>query len=108
MSRFLMAATLSFGMMWSGVGFAQSMSAPNNSSDNSMNPASKTNPATQPGMAATSSDSGNLGTGASSAALGTGNTEKGTFSPKAPGVGGTQGETGANPANPGGVPAAAQ
>jgi len=87
------------GMLCSGAALAQStMTAPGNSSD------SKTNPVTQPGMAATSSDSGNIGTGASSAAIGTGNTEKGVFSPVAPGVSSTQGETGANPNNSGGVP----
>jgi hypothetical protein len=102
-----MAASLSIGMMVSGAALAQTMTAPSNSSDNGMNPASKTNPETQPGLAGTSSDSGNLGTGASSAAIGTGNTEKGVNSPEAPGIGATQGESGANPNNPGGVPKAA-
>ncbi len=101
MSRFLMAASLSIGMLCSGAALAQSMmTAPNNDSG------SKLNPATQPGMAATTSDAGNAGTGASSAAMGTGGTEKGTFSPATPGVGASQGESGANPANPGGVPKA--
>jgi hypothetical protein len=102
-----MAASLSIGMLCSGVALAQStMSAPGNGSDNSTNPTmqNKMNPATQPGMAATSSDSGNAGTGASSAAMGTGGTEKGVFSPEAPAVGASQGETGANPQNAGGVP----
>jgi hypothetical protein len=99
MSRLLMAASLGVGMLFSGAAFAQStMTAPNNSSD------SKLNPATTPGMAATTSDSGNVDTGASSAAIGTGNTEKGDNSPATPGVAGTQGETGANASNPGGVP----
>jgi hypothetical protein len=94
-----MAATLSMSMLCSGAALAQSaMTAPGNSSD------SKTNPMTKPSMAATSSDSGNTGTGASSAAIGTGNTEKGVFSPSTPGVSSTQGETGANPNNPGGAP----
>jgi hypothetical protein len=56
-----------------------------------------------PGMAATSSDSGNMGTGASSEALGTGNTEThGVMSPNVPATSG-DGATGANPSNPGGV-----
>lgn len=96
MSRFLMAASLSIGMLCSGAALAQStMTAPGNDATSKIN---------QPGMAATSSDSGNAGTGASSAAIGTGGTEKGVNSPQVPGVAATQGETGANPSNPGGMP----
>ena len=50
-------------------------------------------------MAATTSDSGNRGTGASSASIGTGPTDKtGDYSPCLPGAGG-HGATGALPAN---------
>jgi hypothetical protein len=93
-----MAATLGLGMMWSGMALAQSsMTAPDNSSTNAVNPS-----ATQPGMAATSSDSGKLGTGASSAAIATGPTDKtGVMSPQAPAADGKS--TGANPNSPAGV-----
>lgn len=103
MSRLLIAASVSLSMLCSGLAFAQSaMMAPGNSSDNGTNP--KVNSANMPGMAATTSDAGNMGTGASSAAMGTGNTEKGDNSPVAPGITHSQGVTGANPNNPGGVP----
>jgi hypothetical protein len=59
--------------------------------------------AQQPGTAATTSGAGNLGTGASSDVLGTGNTQgKGVMSPQAPGLSG-HGATGANPDKSGGV-----
>lgn len=99
MSRILMAATLGLGMVCSGMALAQSsMTAPNNSSTNAVNPSTTT----QPGMAATSSDSGKLGTGASSAAIATGPTDKtGVMSPEAPAADGKS--TGANPNSPAGV-----
>jgi hypothetical protein len=102
MSRVLMAATLGLGMICSGMALAQSsMTAPDNSSTNAVNP-SATQPANQPGMAATSSDSGKLGTGASSAAIATGPTDKtGVMSPQAPAADGKS--TGANPNSPAGV-----
>jgi hypothetical protein len=96
MKHIALAAALTLAL--GGAAFAQSsMSAPDNSAN------SATNPQKMPGMAATSSDSGRIGTGASSAALGTGNTQThGVMSPTAPASSGT-GATGANPNNPGGV-----
>jgi len=56
-----------------------------------------------PGMAGTSSDSGNMSTGASSAAIGTGNTDKqGVYAPQVPAH--SNDTTGANPNNPNGTP----
>jgi len=91
MKRIALAACLSLAL--GGAALAQSTATPD----------SATNPQNMPGMAATSSDSGKLGTGASSAALGTGNTQThGVMSPTAPGSSGS-GATGANPNNQGGV-----
>ncbi len=107
MSRLFIAASFGIGMLCSGVALEQNtMTAPNNSSGNETNPAvqQRINPANQPGLASTTSDPGNMGTGASSAAIGTGGAEKGMNSPETPGLAGAQGETGANPDNPGGQP----
>ena len=59
-----LAIALSSSLMIGGVALAQSTS-------------SQLHPAGQPGLAATSSDSGNMGTGASSSKLGTGSTSHG-------------------------------
>jgi len=91
MSRIAIAAALLMAISTGGA-FAQTNAAPNVPNTQKM-----------PGLGATSSDSGNLGTGASSEALGTGNTEThGVMSPNVPATTG-HGATGANPANPGGT-----
>jgi hypothetical protein len=100
MSRIVFATAIAFSLAAGSLALAQTMStAPDNSST------SNTNAAPQPGMAATTSDSGNLGTGASSSKIGTGTTShgaigmgssnSGVMSPSAPGTTG-HGATGAN------------
>jgi hypothetical protein len=98
MSRTLLSAAVIAGLAFGGTALAQTATAPNNSAD------STTNTKNLPGMAATSSDAGNLGTGASSMKLGTGSSPTGTgvMSPQAPGTTG-HGATGANPNSNGGV-----
>jgi hypothetical protein len=105
MSRLFYAAAIAASIGFGGAALAQS-TAPNNSSDNA------TNAKNLPGMADTSSDMGNLGTGASSSKIGTGDVSHGAtgqgganagvMSPTAPGVTG-EGATGANPNSSGGT-----
>jgi hypothetical protein len=97
MARFLSAAALSLTIAFAGPALAQSAGAQGGM-------ATQHNP-DQPGMADTSSDSGNMGTGASSSkigtgtqshgAVGTGSQNEGVMGPEAPGTTG-QGATGAN------------
>jgi hypothetical protein len=72
MSRIAFATVIALGLAAAPGAFAQSsMNAPNNGADNSVNPTTK------PGLAATSSDSGQMGTGASSSKIGTGTVSHG-------------------------------
>jgi hypothetical protein len=97
MTRFLSAAALSLTIALAGPALAQSAGAQGDMS-------TQQNP-DQPGLAATSSDSGNMGTGASSSkigtgdqshgAVGTGSQNEGVMGTEAPGTTG-QGATGAN------------
>jgi len=100
MSRIAIATALAL-LVTTGASFAQVNTMQNGSNTTQ---AGVKNPQAMPGMAATSSGAGKLGTGASSAAIGTGNTEThGVMSPTVPGTTGN-GATGANPSNPGGEP----
>ncbi len=98
MSRILLSLALAFSLGIGGIALAQATTAPDNSAT------SATNPHNMPGMAATSSDSGQMSTGASSQGIGTSHANaRGVMSPKAPAATG-EGATGANPHNPGGLP----
>jgi len=95
MSRFAYISAITLSLAIAAPVLAQSTS---NAPDGGTGVA--TTPQT-PGMAGTSSDSGNMSTGASSAAIGTGNTDKqGTMAPQVPAHTST-GNTGANPNVPG-------
>jgi len=108
MSRKILTAVVVAGLAFGGTALAQT--APDNSADTSTNSMSKSD--AMPGMADTSSDMGNMGTGASSSKIGTGTTShgatgagganSGVMSPSAPGTTG-HGATGANPNSTGGV-----
>jgi hypothetical protein len=92
MSRIVLAATIFMSLASASIAFAQSTTTSNYNADTAMNPMIHT---ALPGMAATTSDPGNKGTGASSSRIGTG-AGSGVMSPWVPGTGGT-GATGANP-----------
>ncbi len=98
MSRFIFSASLALGVAFSGAAFAQSPPSASPACNHTAALAAQNPSSTQTtNMAATSSDSGNTGTGASSASMGTGSTDKtGVMSPCVPGTTG-QSQTGALP-----------
>jgi hypothetical protein len=98
MSRIIFSASLAFGLAISGAAFAQTAPSASPACNRTASIASQTPSSSQTtNMAATTSDSGNMGTGASSASIGTGNTDKiGVNNPCVPGTAG-QTATGALP-----------
>ncbi len=97
MSRIIFSASLAFGLAISGAAFAQTAPSASPACNRTASIASQTPSSSQTTMAATTSDSGNMGTGASSASIGTGNTDKiGVNNPCVPGTAG-QTATGALP-----------